>query len=131
VRRLTIRPSRRRFAARLNSGVRQGWTKILSFAGRRSPQPDRALRSSVKAAAEAYLRAATPLPRDSSRKKPRAVPASTWQNFTWRNHGHLVGHRTASHLPNKSFKPTPLRGVVINSRQSPLSLRLSLRCGAA
>ena len=33
--------------------------------------------------------------------------------------------------PNNSFKPTPLRGVVINSRQSPLSLRLFLRCGAA
>ena len=133
---LTIRSSRVRFAAsalalrlsqrrgrspaRLNSGVSWGQTWVQHF------------EFSDKAQDQGHFLRCVFLPRAGALfSRQSGLPARTkrHQNWLWLQ---PYKERSTAGLPaNNSFKPTPLRGVVVALPHSLLSASATPRCGAA
>jgi hypothetical protein len=114
---ITIRPSRRRFAARLNSGVRRGKAAQDQRAIRLLLRPTRMLQCLRR------LRTTPPLSSPSGLSPRRALAASqrvvccdVWAALIASARALLALALAAPTCcavasPNNSFKPTPLRGA--------------------
>ena len=114
---LTIHSSRRRFAARLNSGVspQKKWFSAKSFFFAKAKE----LLCPTLARAPAYLGPDTPPPGGTSLGfKPKPIIQA-------------FGGNSRLQWANNSFKPTPLRGVVVTSSHPsvPASATLPQRRG--
>ena len=117
---LTIHSSRRRFAARLNSGVRSSWRKTLRLVNRKRHRRSRGGEMAIRKrlaplSRSAFLAALTGRPRQAAAALPSLAT------------GRFMGQSR----PNNSFKPTPLHGIVLPLPHLAAVASVTSRCGAA